>query len=61
VLLRFDSSRRKLSLLPTELFMGRRIVASIFGGFKAKSQLLNLIEKCVNKVMNHLMTYNGFK
>lgn len=49
VLLGFDSSRRKLSLLPTELFMGRRIVASIFGGFKGKSQLPNLIEKCVNK------------
>jgi len=49
VLLGFDSSLRKLSLLPTELFMGRRIVASIFGGFKGKSQLPNLIEKCVNK------------
>lgn len=49
VLLGYDSSPRKLSLLPTELFMGRRIVASIFGGFKGKSQLPNLIEKCANK------------
>lgn len=49
VLLGFDSTRRKLSLLPTELFMGRRVVASIFGGFKGKSQLPNLIGKCVNK------------
>eukprot|EP00253_Pinus_taeda_P006723 PITA_06723 len=49
VMLGYDSSPRKLSLLPTELFMGRRIVASIFGGFKGKSQLPNLIEKCANK------------
>jgi len=26
-----------------------------------QSQLPNLIEKCANKVMNHQMTYNGFK
>jgi len=41
--------------------MGQRIVASIFGGFKGKSQLPNVTGKCVNKVMNHEMTYNGFK
>lgn len=49
VLLGFDSSERRFGLLPMEMFMGRRIVASVFGGFKGKTQLPNLVEKCVKK------------
>ncbi|XP_015089011.1 alcohol dehydrogenase-like 4 isoform X2 [Solanum pennellii] len=40
-----------LSLHPMELFDGRRIVASVFGDFKGKSQLPFLAEQCMAGVV----------
>ncbi|PNY09194.1 alcohol dehydrogenase 3-like protein [Trifolium pratense] len=47
VLLGIQSSPKLLPIHPMELFDGRRIEGSIFGGFKGKSQLPNLATECM--------------
>jgi Zn-dependent alcohol dehydrogenase len=49
VLLGVDISPRKISLHPIDLFSGRRIVATTFGGVKGKTQLPYLVEMFMNK------------
>ncbi|CAI9771648.1 unnamed protein product [Fraxinus pennsylvanica] len=41
---------RMLPLHPMELFDGRRIVGSVFGDFKGKSQLPQFANQCMNGV-----------
>ncbi|GAU27457.1 hypothetical protein TSUD_161430 [Trifolium subterraneum] len=47
VLLGIHSSPKLLPIHPMELFDGRRIEGSVFGGFKGKSQLPNLATECM--------------
>lgn len=49
VLVGMDASPRKISFHPMELFLGRRLVTTIFGGVKGKSQLPGLVEKYMCK------------
>jgi alcohol dehydrogenase len=49
VLVGIDASPRKISLSPLEFFDGRKIDGSTFGGFKGKTQLPDLVERCMNK------------
>nr|AWL83217.1 ADH4 [Taxodium sp. 'Zhongshanshan'] len=49
VLLGLDASPRKICLHPLELFSGRTLVASIFGGIKAKTQLPGIVEMFMRK------------
>jgi alcohol dehydrogenase len=60
VLLGIHSSPKLLPIHPMELFDGRRIEGSIFGGFKGKSQLPNLATECMQGVMI-ISTCNVFK
>ncbi|XP_047341833.1 alcohol dehydrogenase-like 4 [Impatiens glandulifera] len=48
IVLGIHPSPRLLPLHPMELFDGRRIVASIFGDFKGKTQLPILAQQCMN-------------
>ncbi|KAK1286918.1 Alcohol dehydrogenase-like 3 [Acorus calamus] len=48
VVLGIHSTPTMLPIHPMELFEGRRIVGSVFGDFKGKSQLPLLVEKCMN-------------
>jgi len=50
VLVGGDISPRKLSLHPLELFTGRRLVATIFGGVKGKSKLPGFVARYMSKV-----------
>ncbi|KAH9329482.1 hypothetical protein KI387_001590 [Taxus chinensis] len=52
VLLGLDTSPRKICLHPLDLFSGRRIVASILGGVKGKSQLPQLVDKFMHKELD---------
>ncbi|XP_057833337.1 alcohol dehydrogenase 1 [Cryptomeria japonica] len=49
VLLGLDASPRKICLHPLELFSGRTLVASIFGGIKAKTQLPGIVDMFMRK------------
>lgn len=60
VLLGIHASPKLLPIHPMELFDGRRIEGSVFGGFKAKSQLPNLATECMRGVMI-ITTCNFFK
>ena len=51
VLLGIHGSPKLLPIHPMELFDGRRIEGSVFGGFKGKSQLPNLATECMKGVM----------
>jgi len=51
VLLGIHASPKLLPLHPMELFDGRKIEGSVFGGFKGKSQLPNLATECMKGVM----------
>ncbi|CAH9068692.1 unnamed protein product [Cuscuta europaea] len=51
VMLGIHPSPRMLPFHPMELFDGRRIVASVFGDFKGKSQLPNLVKRCMEGVV----------
>ncbi|CAH9124976.1 unnamed protein product [Cuscuta epithymum] len=46
IMLGIHPSPRMLPFHPMELFDGRRIVASVFGDFKGKSQLPNFVKRC---------------
>ncbi|XP_010533537.1 PREDICTED: alcohol dehydrogenase-like 4 isoform X2 [Tarenaya hassleriana] len=52
VLLGVHTSPNLLPLHPMELFEGRSITASVFGGFKGKTQLPAFITDCMNGVVN---------
>eukprot|EP01018_Ginkgo_biloba_P040433 Gb_11333 [translate_table: standard] len=52
VLLGIDASPRKMNFHPLEFFNGRKIDGSTFGGFKGRSQLPRLVQKCMNKEIN---------
>ncbi|KAL6175178.1 hypothetical protein ACLB2K_051821 [Fragaria x ananassa] len=41
-----------LPLHPMELFDGRGIIGSVFGGFKGKSQLPRFAKECMRGVVN---------
>lgn len=49
VLVGLDVSPRKISFHPIELFTGRRLVTTIFGGVKGKTQLPALVDKYMSK------------
>ncbi|XP_047981989.1 alcohol dehydrogenase-like 4 isoform X2 [Salvia hispanica] len=51
VILGVHPTPRLLPLHPMELFEGRRIVASVFGDFKGKSQLPHLANQCIKGVV----------
>lgn len=52
VLLGVHPTPRLLPLHPMELFGGRRIIGSVFGDFKGKSQLPHFAKQCMNGVVN---------
>ncbi|VVA93445.1 unnamed protein product [Arabis nemorensis] len=52
VLLGVHTSPQLLPIHPMELFQGRSITASVFGGFKPKTQLPFLINQCLQGVIN---------
>jgi Zn-dependent alcohol dehydrogenase len=49
VLVGLDASPRKISFHPIELFGGRRLVTTVFGGVKGKTQLPGLVDKYMSK------------
>ncbi|XP_061366096.1 alcohol dehydrogenase-like 3 [Gastrolobium bilobum] len=51
VLLGIQATPKMLPIHPMELFDGRRIVGSVFGGFKGKSQLPHFARECVQGVV----------
>lgn len=50
VILGIHPTARLLPLHPMELFEGRRIVGSVFGDFKGKSQLPDFVHQCMKGV-----------
>ncbi|WOK98819.1 alcohol dehydrogenase-like 4 [Canna indica] len=48
VMLGIHPTPRMLPFHPMEMFDGRRLVASVFGDFKGKSQLPEFAEKCIH-------------
>ncbi|KAK8530892.1 hypothetical protein V6N12_013392 [Hibiscus sabdariffa] len=52
VLLGIHPSPKLLPLHPMELFDGRQIVGSVFGGYKGKTQLPKLAQKCMCGTLN---------
>ncbi|XP_059442532.1 alcohol dehydrogenase-like 3 [Corylus avellana] len=52
VILGIHQTPRLLPLHPMELFNGRMIIGSVFGGFKGKSQLPHFAKECMNGVVN---------
>lgn len=52
VVLGIHPTPRMLPLHPMELFDGRRIVGSVFGDFKGKSQLPHFATECMRGVVN---------
>jgi Zn-dependent alcohol dehydrogenase len=53
VMLGIHSTPKMVPLHPMELY-GRRIIGCVFGDFKGKSQLPDLVDKCVNGVRSSL-------
>ncbi|KAL6842136.1 hypothetical protein ACP4OV_028115 [Aristida adscensionis] len=58
VVLGIHATPKMLPLHPMELFDGRRITGCIFGDFKGKSQLPDLVDKCMNGEVN--INFDGF-
>ncbi|KAL6854340.1 hypothetical protein ACP4OV_019243 [Aristida adscensionis] len=58
VVLGIHATPQMLPLHPMELFDGRRITGCVFGDFKGKSQLPDLVEKCMNGEVN--INFDGF-
>lgn len=52
VILGIHPTPRLLPLHPMELFNGRMIIGSVFGGFKGKSQLPHFAKECMKGVVN---------
>nr|UTU35218.1 alcohol dehydrogenase like protein 2 [Saccharum hybrid cultivar ROC22] len=57
VMLGIHSTPKMVPLHPMELY-GRRIIGCVFGDFKGKSQLPDLVDKCVNGEVN--INFDGF-
>ncbi|ONM00853.1 Alcohol dehydrogenase-like 3 [Zea mays] len=57
VVLGIHSTPKMVPLHPMELY-GRRITGCVFGDFKGKSQLPDLVDKCVNGEVN--INFDGF-
>jgi len=53
VVLGIHATPKMMPLHPMELFDGRRITGCVFGDFKGKSQLPDLVDKCMNGVCLH--------
>ncbi|XP_051115089.1 alcohol dehydrogenase-like 4 [Andrographis paniculata] len=51
VLIGMQTSPRLLPIHPKDFFRGRKMVGSIFGGFKPKSQLPDFARQCINGVV----------
>lgn len=51
VILGIHSTPTLLPIHPMELFNGRRIIGSVFGGFKGKSQLPHFARECIHGVV----------
>uniref|UniRef100_A0A0E0EW11 Alcohol dehydrogenase-like N-terminal domain-containing protein n=1 Tax=Oryza meridionalis TaxID=40149 RepID=A0A0E0EW11_9ORYZ len=58
VVLGIHATPRMLPLHPMELFDGRRITGCVFGDFKGKSQLPEIVEKCMLGEIN--INFDGF-
>jgi len=52
VMLGVHASPQLLPIHPMELFQGRSITASVFGGFKPKTQLPFFITQCLQGLLN---------
>ncbi|XP_031493857.1 alcohol dehydrogenase-like 4 [Nymphaea colorata] len=52
IIVGIHSSPKMLPLHPMELFDGRGIIGSVFGGFKGKTQLPSLAQKCMKGEVN---------
>ncbi|RVW91674.1 Alcohol dehydrogenase-like 3 [Vitis vinifera] len=52
VLLGIHPTPRMLPIHPMELFDGRRIIGSVFGDFKGKTQLPHFAQQCMRGVVN---------
>lgn len=50
VMLGIHTSPKMMPLHPMELFSGRKVVASIFGGFKGRTQLPHFAKQCTQGV-----------
>lgn len=53
VILGIHPTPRLLPIHPMELFDGRRMVGSVFGDFKGKSQLPHFVNHCMNGVKEY--------
>lgn len=60
VVLGIHPSPRMLPLHPMELFDGRRIVGSVFGDFKGKTQLPQFVHECMRGVSLSLSLFSLF-
>ncbi|CAN6311510.1 unnamed protein product [Urochloa humidicola] len=58
VVLGIHATPEMMPLHPMELFDGRRITGCVFGDFKGKSQLPDLVDKCINGEVN--INFDGF-
>ncbi|KAL5229770.1 hypothetical protein ABZP36_028546 [Zizania latifolia] len=58
VVLGIHATPRMLPLHPMELFNGRRITGCVFGDFKAKSQLPQLVDRCLQGEVK--INFDGF-
>ncbi|KAK8445235.1 hypothetical protein SEVIR_9G289100v4 [Setaria viridis] len=58
VVLGIHATPKMMPLHPMELFDGRRITGCAFGDFKGKSQLPDLVDKCINGEVN--INFDGF-
>ena len=58
VILGIHTSPKMLPLHSMELFTGRVIIASVFGGFKGKTQLPNFAKECMQGVSSSLWSMN---
>ncbi|KAG8088140.1 hypothetical protein GUJ93_ZPchr0010g10684 [Zizania palustris] len=58
VVLGIHATPRMLPLHPMELFDGRRVTGCVFGDFKAKSQLPQLVDKCLQGEVK--INFDGF-
>jgi len=58
VVLGIHATPKMMPLHPMELFDGRRITGCVFGDFKGKSQLPDLVDKFMNGRLN--LNFDGF-
>ncbi|XP_025793948.1 alcohol dehydrogenase-like 4 isoform X2 [Panicum hallii] len=58
VVLGIHATPKMMPLHPMELFDGRRITGCVFGDFKGKSQLPDIVDKCMNGELN--LNFDGF-